>query len=80
MLDGLNEMEALDITSEVPEGEALLTFCFTRDADTFSTVELAFFSRDDSSMVVTLDGTPTVLVSSTDVTALTETLAALLAE
>lgn len=80
VLDRLNAMASEDIASQSPAGDALLSFVFHRNAETFTRVELAFYPWDDDSALVTLDGESTVVISLASMDSLTEAVNGLFSE
>ena len=58
---------ALDLT---PEGEELLRLVIHRNNENFPTVELVFYPYSEDDCLVTLDGSPTVLVPKINIDAL----------
>lgn len=61
-----------------PEREPEIAFRIYRDRENFSEVELAFYSYNSASCLVTLDGTPTVTVKRETVADLVESVSKLL--
>ena len=79
ILDRLNEMLPSDSGSEKEPGTSmLLSFTFHRNTDTFSTVVLEFYDYDSGSCLVSLDGTARLLVARSDLSALLDSIRALL--
>ena len=79
ILDRLNEMLPSDSGSEKESGTSmLLSFTFHRNTDTFSTVVLEFYDYDSGSCLVSLDGTARLLVARSDLSALLDSIRALL--
>lgn len=79
ILDRLNEMLPSDSVSEKEPGTSmLLSFTFHRNTDTFSTVVLEFYDYDSGSCLVSLDGTARLLVAHSDLSALLDSIRALL--
>ena len=79
ILDRLNEMLPSDSGSEKEtDMSLLLRFTFHRSTDTFRTVVLEFYDYDSSNCLVSLDGTARLLVSRSDLSALLESVRALL--
>ena len=79
ILDRLNEMLPSDSGSEKePDMSMLLRFTFHRNTDKFKTVVLEFYDYDSGNCLVSLDGTARLLVSRSDLSALLESVRALL--
>ena len=78
ILDRLNEMLPSDSGSEKePDMSMLLRFTFHRNTDKFRTVVLEFYDYDSGNCLVSLDGTARLLVSRSDLSALLESVRAL---
>ena len=79
ILDRLNEMLPSDSGSEKePDMSMLLRFTFHRNTDKFKTVVLEFYDYDSGNCLVSIDGTARLLVSRSDLSALLESVRALL--
>ena len=61
-----------------PDMSMLLRFIFHRNTDKFKTVVLEFYDYDSGNCLVSLDGTARLLVSRSDLSALLESVRALL--
>ena len=78
ILDRINEMLPSDSGSEKePDMSMLLRFTFHRNTDKFKTVVLEFYDYDSGNCLVSLDGTARLLVSRSDLSALLESVRAL---
>ena len=60
-----------------PDMSMLLRFTFHRNTDKFKTVVLEFYDYDSGNCLVSLDGTARLLVSRSDLSALLESVRAL---
>ena len=79
ILDRLNEMLPCDSGSEKePDMSMLLRFTFHRNTDTFKTVVLEFYDYDSGNCLVSLDGSARLLVERSDLSALLESVRALI--